>query len=104
MARAMPPLATVELGEHDPVDRDRFEKTGLAHAVLPVVASMVSSVSWERPRLLADDPPDLGELGHQVVLGVQAPGGVDDDHVGTRSRPCLTASKATAPGSGPRRR
>ena len=24
----------------------------------------------------------LVELGHQVVLGVQAPGGVDDDHVG----------------------
>ena len=33
-------------------------------------------------QLLLDHPAHLLELAHQVDLGVQAPGGVDDDDVG----------------------
>ncbi len=48
----------------------------------PVVASMVSSTSCGAPSsLLADHAVDLAQLLHQVVLGVQPPGGIDDDHV-----------------------
>ena len=36
--------------------------------------------------LAGDHAPHLGQLGHQVVLGVQAPGGVDDHHVDARWR------------------
>ena len=49
----------------------------------PVVASTVSSVSCGAPgSWLLDHAADLAELGHQVVLRVQAAGRVDDHDVG----------------------
>jgi hypothetical protein len=59
------------------------EQLRLADAVLPGRGvdghqRLVRSVG----HLLGDHAPDLGELLHQVVLRVQAAGGVDDHHVG----------------------
>ena len=49
----------------------------------PVVASTVSSVSCGASGIcLRDHALDLRQLRHQVVLRVQAPGGVDDHDVG----------------------
>ena len=73
----------VELGQDDPVDRHRLgEELGLADAVLARRGvdrqqRLVRRVG----HLLADHAADLGELVHQVVLVVQAPGGVDDHDV-----------------------
>ena len=54
----------------------------------PVVASTVSSVSCGAPSsCLAITRRTFVELGHQVVLGVQAPGGVDDHDVGALLAP-----------------
>ena len=48
----------------------------------PVVASIVSSVSCGAPSSWrAITRRTLLELAHQIVLGVQAPGGVDDHDV-----------------------
>src|SRR5215210_4764528 len=74
----------VELREHDAVDRHGLrEHLRLAQAVLPCrgVDGQEGLVRrlWE---LLGDHAPYLRELGHQRVLGVQPPGGIDDDHVG----------------------
>src|SRR4051794_20925149 len=73
----------VELREDDAVDRDRLgEELGLPQAVLArgrvdAQEGLVRGVG----HLLLDDAADLGQLRHQVVLGVQTPGRVDDDHV-----------------------
>ena len=75
----------VELGQHDAGHRRPPRRTACAwrRPFCPVVASTVSSVSCGAPgQLLGDHAAHLGQLGHQVVLGVQAAGGVDDDHVG----------------------
>src|ERR1700729_3437945 len=75
----------VELGQHEPGHVDRLrEGLGLAQPVLSG-----GGVNGEQRLvgglgdLLGDDPAYLGQLGHEVVLGVQAPRGVDQDHVGT---------------------
>ena len=74
----------VELGQDDAVDVDRLpEQLRLAQAVLARRGvdghqRLVRRVG----HLLGDHAPDLGQLLHQVVLRVQAPGGVDDHHVG----------------------
>jgi hypothetical protein len=74
----------VELGEDDPVHGDGLgEQLGLAQPVLPRgrvdgEQRLVRRVG----HLLADHAPDLRQLLHEVVLVVQAPGRVDDDHVG----------------------
>ena len=52
----------------------------------PVVESTTISVSeGAAAEPLVDHAVDLGELLHQVVAGVQAPGGVDQDDVGCRA-------------------
>ena len=49
----------------------------------PVVASIEISVSCGASGIcFCDHPADLGQLLHQVALGVEAAGGVDDDDVG----------------------
>ncbi len=49
----------------------------------PVVASTDHQrLVWRVGHLLGDDAADLGQLGHQVGLGVQPAGGVDDHDVG----------------------
>src|SRR3954453_14577331 len=74
----------VELGQDDAVDRHRLrEELGLAQAVLAGrrvddQQRLVRRVG----QLLSDHAADLRELGHERILRVQAPGGVDDDHVG----------------------
>src|ERR1700729_2204290 len=74
----------VELGQHEPGHVDRLrEGLGLAQPVLPG-----GGVHGEQRlvgglgNLLGDDPAYLGQLGHKVVPGVKASGGVDQDHVG----------------------
>ena len=73
----------VELGEDDAGDVDGLaEQLGLADAVLARGGvdghqRLVRRVG----HLLGDDAADLGQLGHQVGLGVQAAGGVDDHDV-----------------------
>ena len=74
----------VELGEHDAADVDGLlELLRLAQAVLAG-----GGVEHEQRlvrgagQLLLDDPAHLLELAHQVDLGVQAAGGVDEDDVG----------------------
>ena len=85
IASAMPPLAVPSsLVRTMPGDVDRLaEQLGLADAVLAGRGvdghqRLVRRVG----HLLGDHAADLGQLGHQVVLRVQAPGGVDDHHVG----------------------
>ena len=52
-------------------------------AFWPTVASSTSSAACGRLRIeLADDADHLGELVHQPGLVLQAPGGVDQQHVG----------------------
>ena len=85
MASAMPPLAVPSSFVRTMPSTGTASEKSLAwrRPFWPVVASTVSSVSCGAPsQLLADHAADLGELGHQVVLGVQAPGGVDDHDVG----------------------
>src|SRR5436190_11016867 len=73
----------VELGQNDAVDGHRLgEELGLAHPVLPRrrvdrQQRLVRGVG----HLALDHAPDLGQLGHQLVLGVQAPRRVDDHDV-----------------------
>ncbi len=53
-----------------------------ARAFWPVVASSTRIVRFcQSGGLAVDHPADLAELGHQVVLGVEAAGGVDDQLV-----------------------
>src|SRR3954447_15680560 len=74
----------VELGQDDAGDVDRLpEQLRLAQAVLPRGGVHGHQRLVRRlGQLLGDDAADLGQLLHQVVLRVQAPGRVDDDHVG----------------------
>ena len=66
----------------------------------PVVASMVEQhLVRGAGELLVDHAEDLRELLHQVVLRVEAAGGVDEDDVGVPLFRRAIASKATAPGS-----
>ena len=81
----MPPLAVPSsLVRTSPLDVDRLrEQLRLAQAVL--AGGRVDGQQRLVRRvgdLLGDHAADLGELGHQVVLGVQPARGVDDHDVG----------------------
>ena len=84
IASAMPPFAVPSsfVSTMPSTGHGLGEELGLAQAVLAGrrvdrEQRLVRRVG----QLLVDHAADLRELGHQVVLGVQAPGGVDDDHV-----------------------
>ena len=75
----------VELGQDDAGDVDGLVRTPAPGGGRsgPVVASITISVSCGAPsRLLLEHAAHLRQLLHQVRLGVKAPGGVRDDHVG----------------------
>ena len=77
----------VELRQHDAGDLARVSANSFAwrSPFWPVVASIVSSVSCGAPSSWrAITRRTFAELAHQVVLGVQAPGGVDDHDVDAR--------------------
>ena len=85
MATTMPPLrGAVELGENDAGDADAGgEFARLRQSVLP------GGGVENQQDVVRRAGNDFGggalhffELGHQVGFGVQAAGGVDDDHVG----------------------
>ena len=81
----MPPLAVPSsLVRTTPSTSTASEKTFAWRSPFwPVVASIEISVSCGAlGDLLGDHPPHLGQLVHQVALGVEAAGGVDDDDVG----------------------
>ena len=89
MASAIPPLAVPSSFVRTmPSTGTASEKSwAWRRPFCPVVASTVSSVSCGAPvELLADHAPDLGQLRHELVLRVQAPGGVDDHDVGAAAR------------------
>ena len=73
----------VELGEDDPGDVDRLgEQARLLQAVLAGRGvDREQHLVRRAGDALGDHAVDLAQLLHQVALGVQAPGGVDDDHV-----------------------
>ena len=84
IASAMPPLAVPSSLVSTMPSTGTASENSLAwrRPFWPVVASTVSSVSCGASgSCLVDHAADLGQLGHQVVLGVQAPGGVDDHDV-----------------------
>ena len=75
----------VELGQHQPGKLHRLvELFGLVDGVL-AGAGIEHQQHFMRRGLvqLAHDPADLLQLLHQVVFGVQAAGGVGDQHVNT---------------------
>ena len=88
MASTMPPLArAVELGEHHAGDVDRLgELPGLREPVLPGGRVEDEQHLLERARRAVDDAPELLELGHEVGLGVETAGGVDEHEVGVAAR------------------
>src|SRR3954453_17452522 len=79
----------VELRQHDAVDgHDLGEELGLPQAVLAGRGVDGEQRLVRRAgQLLVDDPADLAQLGHERVLRVQAPGGVDDDDVDAHLAP-----------------
>ena len=94
----------VELRQHDAGDVDRVgERARLAQ---PVLAGGRVDHDQRLVRRavepLGRHPPDLGQLLHQVAVGVQAPGGVDDHHVGVRGpRPRRASRRRPRPGRRP---
>ena len=89
MANTMPPLAVESsLVRTMPVrPADSWKACAWARPFWPVVASSTKSDLRLRVRQpLGDRAPDLGQLVHQVALGVQPAGGVDDDDVACRAR------------------
>ena len=84
MAMTMPPLAVPSsLARKMPVTLDGLEEfLGLADGVLAGggVEDEEDFVGGAGD-LLVDDAADLGQLAHQVVLGLEAAGGVDDEDV-----------------------
>ena len=74
----------VELGHDEPGHPRLVAKTSTwFSAFWPVVASSVNSTACGARRIvLADHADDLRELGHQLRLVLQPPGGVDEQHVG----------------------
>ena len=89
IASAMPPFAVPSSFVSTMPSTGTTSENSLAwrRPFWPVVESTVSSVSCGAPgELLVDDAADLAELGHERVLRVQAPGGVDDDDVDAHAR------------------
>ena len=85
MAARMPPFAVPSsLVTTSPVTSTLAERLAPARrAFCPVVASITSQVSCGAPgRPLPMTRLILRKLGHQVGLGVQAAGRVDEQHVG----------------------
>ena len=84
IASAMPPLAVPSSFVRTIPSTGTASENSFAwrRPFWPVVASIVSSVSCGASGIcLAITRRTLRQLGHQVVLGVQAPGGVDDHDV-----------------------
>ena len=84
MASAIPPLAVPSsLVSAIPVTSTASRNSSAwRRPFWPVVASIVSSVSCGAPGACAlDHLAHLAQLVHQVLLGVQPPGGVADHHV-----------------------
>src|SRR3990170_3233281 len=73
----------VELGHHDPGDaRDLLEDLDLIERVLPGGGVEHEDDAVRRSRVeLLQHPNDLGELGHELGFVLEAPGGVDEEHV-----------------------
>ena len=93
----------VHLGQHDPRHRDAArELARLDQAVLPH-CRVQHEQRLVRSTLLpsADHAVHLGELLHESLVGMQAPGGVDEQHIRGAGAGGSSASKATAAGSPP---
>src|SRR2546423_13159946 len=73
----------VELGQHDSRHRHRLvEHARLAHPVLPGGGvDRQQRLVRGAGKLLVDDTRDLAQLGHPLVPGVPAPGGLDDHDI-----------------------
>ena len=102
--RDSPPGGPVELGEHDAVDPDGAVKLArLGECVLPGSGVQHEEGLVGGPgQLPAQGALHLLQLLHQVDLGVQAAGGVDDQNIDlARAAAAAAASKATAAGSAP---
>ncbi len=92
----------VEFGEEDTSDVDGFEEfLGLADGVLAGRrVEHQQHFVWGIGDALFDDAADFGELAHQVVLRVQAAGGVDDEHVDVAIDGGVTRIKGNGGGVG----
>ena len=86
----------VELGEHDAVEVDAARGTASATltASWPVMASTTSSTlcGFTASRM-------LDQLAHELLVDVQAAGGVDDGHVAVLRARTSTPSRAMSTGS-----
>jgi hypothetical protein len=56
---------------------------------------------WCIGNLALHDFSQLLEFGHQVVLGMQPPGGIHDQHIDVPGVAACMASNTIAPGSAP---
>ena len=78
-----PPGRSVELREKDACNVDGVEEgSGLVNGVLPRSGVQHEQhLVWCVRELAPNDVADLDQFAHEVVLGVQSPGGVDQQHV-----------------------